>query len=351
MKYLIGVFSLFSCLFFGQSTEIRILNVHNQPVDSVEVYLNSAKVGFTNKEGRFKVANVTAKDSIFLFNKHFLNFSGKVSELAQVITLDSIRTEDIAGVTLTKTDPADILKKAFAIAAQNDLYKKTGNIAVINELKVGNQILYSINNKFFFKPHVGYFAENRNGVLKNFESRKEQNSVLNVYQVENHKFSLPLLNHRLVTARYIPQFKELIENLDNYNFSVSKKDSLLIIDFSPVRNLEKTYIGRMIVNENDFGIVEAVFNLIKNPNNKFMTSAEANTRIQFHIEREKFVIKYEKIDGKYVLLFTTYDYSFKALNGKIKNKSFIMNYQLKSIDKLNVESSHQFDFQTLEFLK
>lgn len=349
MKHLIFFLFMLGSFCKSQTKEILLVDRKNQPIDSVQIYINSKRIGYSNSDGKFRIPNSLPKDSIFFFKSDFANYYKSFDELEALVVLDSLRTIEIEEVTITPIDPKKLIIKILDETKKSSIYNSPSNVAIFNELSTRNQKLYTINNKFFFKPKVGYFIENKTGIFKDFQSTKVDNVFTSVYQLKNEKFALPLLHHRYVTARYIPQLNNLVRNLEAYNFSVKKMKSLCIIDFVPNKTEKELYIGRIIVDENDYGILEATFNLVKNSSNRITTSAKTNSKNQFQIEKEKFVIRYEKINGKYNLVYTTYDLIFKATNGKIKDEVFTMQYHMKTIDNLNIEISIGFDFQTLEY--
>jgi hypothetical protein len=118
---------------------------------------------------------------------------------------------------------------------------------------------------------------------------------------------------------------------------------MLILSFTPIKNDDFLYIGRLILDQADFGLYELNFNLT--PSQNTMKSVK---NLKYKIEKEKTIIRNSKINGNYNLLYYQYDFVYKGLNGKIKNEVFHQEDFIKPID-ITLEKPILFNSYTLEF--
>lgn len=358
MKKLTYLFTIVSSVILNAQT-IKVLNIKNLPVEKVSAYFNDKKIGESDVNGFIKLAYQEGKDSIYFIKNGFYNEKISVKNIPKELRLDSLKTYDIEAVVIKNLSAKDLIEKAIAAGKNGNLYGIVGNVSIYDELKSTKKLFYKVENNFFYKPKVGRFIENKNNVVKNFEGIEDvQYGVRNISKIldqNNQKFALfgfTIPNIAYVTGRAIPQLIKILERVDDYNYIVKKGDGKIIIEFSPNKKLnDKLYIGRLIIDSEDFGIYEGLFNLIPNINNNTKTyiNRDKKTKAEFGILQEKYIFQNDKVNGKYKFKFSNYNLIFKGLDGNIKNELFFDNYDLKAIDFLNVETAVPFNFNTYEF--
>jgi hypothetical protein len=199
----------------------------------------------------------------------------------------------------------------------------------------------------------GMYIENRKNVFKNFKSVKEvvtddktKEIYTNIFSLNGEEFYQANIlgpNNFVSMGVGIFQLKSLIDNFSSYKFTISKSGEMLILSFTPIKNDDFLYIGRLILDQADFGLYELNFNLT--PSQNTMKSVK---NLKYKIEKEKTIIRNSKINGNYNLLYYQYDIVYKGLNGKIKNAFVHKKDFIKPID-ITLEKPILFNSYTLEF--
>lgn len=287
IKFLI-FFLLHSIFINSQNKKIEILNTQNKPIPKVGIYIKNKKIGETDVMGKFEIEKQKPEDSIFFIKSGFENLAFQFKNIVTNIKLDSLRTMDIEELIIINYNAKTLLEKIIDAGKNTQLYPAPKNISINKKLNSKDKIFYYLDNNFFWKPKIGHFIENKNNITKNILAYKRREGeidyIYKICELNDDKFSLfsyKISGYGYVTGRYIPQIKDILTDFDKYNFKTEKSEGKIILSFTPKANTKRVYIGRIIIDSDDFGIYEGIFNLIKNEKNKEITTIEYKNKHSF----------------------------------------------------------------------
>lgn len=344
----------------AQEKSITIYDAQKQPISQVGIYTKKKKLCETNAFGRANINNMNPNDSVFFIKNGLDNPVFLFKNIPLQLTMDSIRTSKLEEVVIKKEkiDAQQLLIKVFKVVRDTALYMPVKKYALKMSLSTKDKNYFNIDNIFFKQGKEIFVESNKNLFIdSSFVSYKNtsKNNIgdINRKILYREEEFLPLrgtdeTNFLIHFTRIQRQVLNLIKEYTKYDFKIWKIDGRYILKFSPIKDGMNLYNGSLIIDADDFGIYEGLFNLSKsNKNTQNTTIDEKSKTFKFLVERDKVLIINQKNNGKYYFHYYENNYQYKGLNNGIKNEIFYDNTYINPINNVNIETSIPFDFNKM----
>lgn len=327
-KILIVFFVIIYTLVLCQ-VKLKIVDSKNQlPIGDVVVYCNDENIGLSNKEGQVTVPQKC--NNIFVSKNEYIDRTISIKD-SEIITLDKIKTINIAEVIIVKHDINKVIpeiNKKFSdfIDFPENLNRKYF-YHISNNLSSKNKLI-SMNNIILFKGTEGYFFDDSDNFIKNYKIIKKD---LQKYFLYDDKYvfwkSFTCVPSSL---QYNRQLKYFLSNYKSFQTKIFNDNEFLKIDAQ--QGNSKIIL---IVNKSDYGIVEFTYER-KNFKEKTLKFFNQNSQ-KYHIDFERYQFRTNRNDlGNYTLKSFSLESTFRSLEDQ---SIFNQTYQITQLENVLSENS------------
>lgn len=334
-------FTLFSILFFsnvGNSQNLKISKMiadktTKLPLENVSIY-NDKDNSTTNQEGLFVF--VSGQNEI---NFNLLGYNSLKTTFERIEKQDTIFMEakafELKEVVVTNLEP--FIKKVYAKMADNYISNYTSNFFLRNVLKKDNSIvvLQDVHAK-----------RRKNASPKNFSEIEVLNMRKTSFFEKKNQIDFTFPDFNEFFGGFYPSLDQNIFTQVDYNDADYRK---ILFEAKEKNVWGQISKGYLIVNRNDYAIVEFFVSMYDNPEElpykKFTLSST-----QYRTTRYEKLIKFNKNStlNKYYLNLSKLNAQVEVLADKKSEDTFYFNltmdyFTTNSITNEKVESNFAFD--------
>ena len=328
-----NLFYLLVLFFFSKSVNCQEINLQiiddstNQNIATVLIYYNDSLISRTDKNG-FAIIKLL-QGEIQIVKEGYIDAKHNVENN----TVNKIYLKKIASIQLEEVVVKNLNKQTILDSIYVKIYnKKFYNLPEYshgyNIFQSNNDTLHYLNERLQLVIDNGYFVNIQNRFIKNFEfveDKKIKNNYAIIYNLNNKKLTFPkVLTTGYIKINFNGEFKDLYTNIKNYNLELTNSGAYSKLVFFPKnRNKKFGFLGYIIFDTNDFGILEFKMELI--PNNKntmFSGILEEKMKQDYQILNEMFHIFNKKINNQYYFINSYSNVAMLQLKGNFKNQIF-----------------------------
>ncbi len=340
----IVLFSLISFYSLAQANCIlRVVDLNGNPINDVSIYAKNKFMTSTDINGKFN-NDCTNNYQVILTKAGYIEKQVDVRNLDEII-LSEIGVNELDAIEIINLNALHELKVLIDSTSSYLLYPRAQSRSIENSLISKNDTLHYLKNNFFFKEKEGLFIENNKNVRSNFQSFNVENSYLNVYELDDDKFALPIeYAARQISIRNVKPLIALKENVEDYLFYFSKNRDTVAMTFEPKNSKNLLYEGVIVYDINDHGIYEMEFK--SRGSEKFNTYIfeEKKTKRSFESTGEYLLFaNNKKENGSYQFLGSRYEILLKMTKGPSKGRTIIHSFKNSSIENLSSDSRLKFN--------